>query len=164
MYFSWTKWQLYHSKRVGAAFPGCATWGIVKCMRSVVVRSKSHGKYVSDHTFACKQMNKKKWLHCFEVKRTLISKKIELSVLNGVRSGFVKVAAVSTLQLMLSCSESSQTPHTQQIESWKSIDEEFTKKWIDGDRFRDDQVNKWGPTTVWSGLWGEGHWKTSLRS
>ena len=82
-------------------------WGIIKCMRSVVVRSKSYSKYRSDGMLACKQMYKKNWLHCFEVKRALISKKIQLSVLNGVRSGFVKVAAVSTLQSTLLCLESS---------------------------------------------------------
>ena len=68
--YSWTKCQLYHSKRVGATFPGCATWGIIKCMRSVVVRSKHHGKCMSNDTLTCKQMYRKNRLHCFEVKRT----------------------------------------------------------------------------------------------
>ena len=149
MYFSWTKWQLYHSNRVGAGFPGCPTWGIIKCMRSVVVKRKSYSKYMSDGMLACKQMYKKNWLHCFEVKRTLISKKIELSVLNGVRSGFVKVVVVRTLQLTLLCSESSWTHHTQQrikkIDWWWRI---HVKKWIESDRFHDNWVNKWGPTTM----------------
>ena len=82
----------YHSKRVRAAFRGCATWGMPH--RETVIGSKSHCKHVSDDMSICKQMYMKSRLHCFEVKRAPITQKIGQSVPNGVRSRLVKFSTV----------------------------------------------------------------------
>ena len=122
------KCQLYCSQRVRAAFHRCATWGMPH--RKMSSWEVSHdSKHMSDDILTCKQMYRKNRLYCFEVKRTLISQKNDLSVSNGMRSGFVKVTTVSSLHWALSCSGSSRTHQTQQQQSRNSIDdEEFT--WI----------------------------------
>ena len=119
------KCQLYHSKRG-------AMWGM-QPLWNVIVGSKSHSKHLSDDILACKHMYRENWLYWFEVKRTLISQKNNLSVSNGMRSGFVKVTTLSSFHSALLCLGSSRTHQTQQQQSRNFIDDEefmWINKWL----------------------------------
>ena len=92
----------------------------------------------------------KNQLHCFEVKRVPITQKIEWSVPNSVRSGVVKFSTVGVPSFaVVALGKHAKTPQSMQRISkfhwWRRM---HMKKWIDCDRFHDDWVHKWGPTTM----------------
>ena len=137
----------YYILFINASSTTANEWGPCSTDAAIIIGGESHGKHMSNDILTCKQMYRKNWLYCFEVKRTLISQKNDLSVSNGMRSGFVKVTTVSSFHSVLSCSANTpdSTVTIKKFHQWRRI---HMNKWIDCDQFRDDQVNKWGPTTT----------------
>ena len=145
------KCQLYCSQRVRAVFRGCATWGMPH--RKMLSWEVSHdSKHVSDDILTCKQMYRKNRLYCFEVKRTLISQKKwpisfkwhEIWICESYNSEQPSLSIV-VLGKQLNTPDSTAT--IKKCHWWRRI---HVNKLIDCDRFRDDRVNKWGPTTTTS--------------